>query len=47
MTKPKRVLSGMRPTGRLHLGHFFGALSNWLKLQEEYECFSSWPIGTP
>jgi tryptophanyl-tRNA synthetase len=39
MTKPKRVLSGMRPTGRLHLGHFFGALSNWLKLQEEYECF--------
>jgi tryptophanyl-tRNA synthetase len=29
----------MRPTGRLHLGHFFGALSNWLRLQEEYECF--------
>ena len=29
----------MRPTGRLHLGHYFGALSNWLKLQEEYECF--------
>jgi tryptophanyl-tRNA synthetase len=29
----------MRPTGRLHLGHFFGALQNWLKLQEEYECF--------
>jgi tryptophanyl-tRNA synthetase len=29
----------MRPTGRLHIGHFFGALSNWLKLQEEYECF--------
>ena len=39
MAKKKRVLSGMRPTGRLHLGHFFGALSNWLKLQEEYECF--------
>jgi tryptophanyl-tRNA synthetase len=35
----KRVLSGMRPTGRLHLGHYFGALSNWLKLQKEYECF--------
>jgi tryptophanyl-tRNA synthetase len=35
----KRVLSGMRPTGRLHLGHFFGALQNWLKLQEEFECF--------
>ena len=29
----------MRPTGRLHLGHYFGALSNWLKLQAEYECF--------
>jgi tryptophanyl-tRNA synthetase len=39
MTKPKRVLSGMRPTGRLHLGHFFGALSNWLKLQQEYDCY--------
>ncbi|MFY9530251.1 MAG: tryptophan--tRNA ligase [Candidatus Acidiferrales bacterium] len=37
--KRKRVLSGMRPTGRLHLGHYFGALSNWLKLQEEYDCF--------
>jgi tryptophanyl-tRNA synthetase len=35
----KRVLSGMRPTGRLHLGHLFGALDNWKKLQEEYECF--------
>jgi tryptophanyl-tRNA synthetase len=39
VTKRKRVLSGMRPTGRLHLGHYFGALSNWLKLQEEYDCF--------
>jgi tryptophanyl-tRNA synthetase len=39
MTKPKRVLSGMRPTGRLHLGHFFGALANWLKLQQEYDCY--------
>jgi tryptophanyl-tRNA synthetase len=39
LAKRKRVLSGMRPTGRLHLGHYFGALSNWLKLQEEYECF--------
>jgi tryptophanyl-tRNA synthetase len=29
----------MRPTGRLHLGHFFGALQNWLKLQEEFECY--------
>jgi len=39
LAKRKRVLSGMRPTGRLHLGHYFGALSNWLKLQEEYDCF--------
>ncbi len=37
--KRKRVLSGMRPTGPLHIGHFFGAISNWLKLQEEYDCF--------
>jgi len=35
----KRVLSGMRPTGRLHLGHLFGALDNWKSLQDEYECF--------
>ncbi|WP_022854079.1 tryptophan--tRNA ligase [Thermodesulfatator atlanticus] len=35
----KRVLSGMRPTGPLHLGHLHGVLSNWLKLQEEYRCF--------
>lgn len=32
-SKRKRVLSGMRPTGRLHIGHYFGALSNWLKMQ--------------
>ncbi|MFZ0334578.1 MAG: tryptophan--tRNA ligase [Candidatus Acidiferrales bacterium] len=38
-TKRKRVLSGMRPTGPLHIGHYFGALSNWLKMQEEYDCF--------
>lgn len=35
----KRILSGMRPTGKLHLGHLFGAIRNWAKLQEEYECF--------
>lgn len=34
-----RVLSGMRPTGRLHLGHLLGALENWKRLQDEYECF--------
>ncbi|MFA5275793.1 MAG: tryptophan--tRNA ligase [Candidatus Omnitrophota bacterium] len=35
----KRILSGMRPTGKLHLGHLVGALENWKKLQDEYECF--------
>lgn len=35
----KRVLSGMRPTGQLHLGHYHGVLKNWVKLQHEYECF--------
>jgi tryptophanyl-tRNA synthetase len=35
----KNILSGMRPTGKLHLGHLVGALSNWVKLQEEYNCF--------
>lgn len=35
----QRVLSGMRPTGRLHLGHLHGVLNNWIKLQHEYECF--------
>ncbi|MBI5233447.1 MAG: tryptophan--tRNA ligase [Deltaproteobacteria bacterium] len=34
-----RVLSGMRPTGRLHLGHYHGVLLNWLKLQRGHECF--------
>ena len=35
----KRVLSGMRPTGKLHLGNYLGALANWVKLQDQYECF--------
>ena len=34
-----RVLSGMRPTGRLHLGHYHGVLQNWVEMQHEYECF--------
>ncbi len=37
--KTKIILSGMRPTGQLHLGHLVGALSNWVKMQEEYSCF--------
>ncbi len=41
VTKKKRVVSGMRPTGRLHIGHYFGALQNWVRLQNdpEYDCF--------
>ena len=35
----KRILSGTRPSGKLHLGHLHGALANWVKLQEEYERF--------
>jgi tryptophanyl-tRNA synthetase len=35
----KRVLSGMRPTGKLHLGNYVGALANWVRMQDEYECF--------
>ncbi|PIW69574.1 MAG: tryptophan--tRNA ligase [Ignavibacteriales bacterium CG12_big_fil_rev_8_21_14_0_65_30_8] len=35
----KRILSGMRPTGKLHLGHYVGALENWVKLQDEYESY--------
>jgi len=35
----RRILSGMRPTGPLHLGHLVGALENWVKFQDEYECF--------
>ena len=38
-SNPQRVLSGMRPTGQLHLGHLHGALKNWVKLQYEYKCF--------
>ncbi|MGH8524446.1 MAG: tryptophan--tRNA ligase, partial [Gammaproteobacteria bacterium] len=34
-----RVLSGMRPTGMLHLGHYHGVLKNWIELQHQYECF--------
>jgi tryptophanyl-tRNA synthetase len=37
MTRP-RIFSGMRPTGALHLGNFMGALENWVKLQDRYEC---------
>jgi tryptophanyl-tRNA synthetase len=35
----KRIVSGMRPSGKLHLGHYHGVLANWLELQSGYECF--------
>ncbi|MBN2808213.1 MAG: tryptophan--tRNA ligase [Deltaproteobacteria bacterium] len=37
--KKKRVVSGMRTTGKLHLGHYHGVLTNWLKLQDDYDCY--------
>ena len=39
MSSSKRVLTGIRPTGPLHLGHYAGALDNWLKLQHTYDCY--------
>jgi tryptophanyl-tRNA synthetase len=39
VTTTKRVVSGMRPTGKLHLGHLVGALDNWVALQRDYDCF--------
>jgi tryptophanyl-tRNA synthetase len=39
MDAKKRVLSGMRPTGALHMGNYLGALSNWVGMQDQYDCF--------
>ncbi|MFO7839490.1 MAG: tryptophan--tRNA ligase [Desulfosalsimonadaceae bacterium] len=39
MTKKKRIVSGMRPTGALHLGNYHGALQNWINMQDAYDCF--------
>lgn len=39
MTKEKRIVSGMRPTGALHLGNFHGALKNWIDMQAQFDCF--------
>ncbi len=39
MAEQQRILTGMRPTGQLHLGHYLGALENWIQLQHEYDCF--------
>ena len=48
-TGRERVLSGMRPTGKLHLGNYLGALANWVDLQDQYECFyfvADWHVLT-
>ncbi len=37
----EKLMSGMRPTGKLHLGHYIGVLSNWVKLQDDYQCYFS------
>ena len=39
MSQKKRILSGMRPTGPLHLGNLLGALANWVNMQDEYDCY--------
>jgi tryptophanyl-tRNA synthetase len=39
MSQQERILSGMRPTGSLHIGHYHGALKNWVRLQDEFRCF--------
>ena len=39
LKKKGRILSGMRPTGKLHLGNYVGALRNWVNLQDDYDCF--------
>ena len=41
MENKKRIMSGMRPTGKLHLGHYLGVLKNWVNLQNEYDCYFS------
>lgn len=41
MTNKTHVMSGIRPTGRLHLGHYFGILKNWVSLQDQYDCYYS------
>jgi tryptophanyl-tRNA synthetase len=49
MAGRERVLSGMRPSGRLHLGNYLGALANWVKLQDDYDCFyfsADWHVLT-
>jgi tryptophanyl-tRNA synthetase len=49
MVSKERVLSGMRPSGRLHLGNYLGALANWVRLQDQFDCFyfsADWHVLT-
>jgi tryptophanyl-tRNA synthetase len=49
LTGRNRVLSGMRPTGKLHLGNYLGALANWVRLQQDHDCFyfvANWHVLT-
>ncbi|HTO13318.1 MAG TPA: tryptophan--tRNA ligase [Candidatus Binatia bacterium] len=49
MAGKERVLSGMRPSGRLHLGNYLGALANWVRLQDDFDCFyfsADWHVLT-
>lgn len=39
MENKQRIMSGMRPTGKLHLGHYIGVIANWVQLQDEYDCY--------
>ena len=39
MANKERIMSGMRPTGKLHLGHYFGVLKNWVELQNQFESY--------
>lgn len=41
MKEQKRIMSGMRPSGRLHLGHYLGVIKNWINLQNDYDCYFS------
>ena len=48
MNNGKRILTGVRPTGPLHLGHYAGAIERWLTLQHEHECFfliADWQVS--
>ncbi|MGZ5453064.1 MAG: tryptophan--tRNA ligase, partial [Candidatus Aminicenantales bacterium] len=39
MSKRKRILSGIQPSGTIHIGNYFGAVENWVSLMEDYDCF--------